>query len=152
LSKIINKVKRILRGAGYKLTRQREMILKVLLKNNDRHLSADDVYNLVKEEAPDIGLSTVYRTLDLFSECNILHGINFGDGRKRYEFRMQEGNSEHHHHHLICLGCGAIIEVKEDLLEDIEKNIERDNNFKITDHQLKFFGYCEECMNKKEGD
>lgn len=150
MDEIIAEVRRILRTGGYKLTQQREKILRVLLENEDKHLSADEIYNLVKKKAPDIGLSTVYRTLDLFNEYNIVHCISFGDGRKRYEFGVKIGDN-HHHHHLICLGCGAIIEVKEDLLEDIEKSIENENNFLITDHQLKFFGYCEKCRKKGDG-
>lgn len=147
------KVKDILRASNYKYTRQREMIMEVLLENTDKHLSADDVYNLLKNKAPDIGLSTVYRTLELFQDCNILHGIDFGDGCKRYELSHDLGEG-HHHHHLICLNCGKIIEVKDDLLENLEERIGKEYNFEIYDHQLKFFGYCEKCaedLEKNEG-
>jgi len=141
-------VRDILRASKYKYTRQREKIMDVLLENIDEHLSADDVYNLVKDKAPDIGLSTVYRTLELFQDCNILHGIDFGDGCKRYELNHEIGEG-HHHHHLICLVCGQIIEVKDDLLENLEKRIGAEYNFDICDHQLKFFGYCEKCAGQK---
>lgn len=145
------KVKDILRASNYKYTRQREKIIDVLLENVDEHLSADDVYNLVKDKAPDISLSTVYRTLELFQSCNILHGIDFGDGCKRYELTHDLGEG-HHHHHLICLECGKIIEVKDDLLENLEENIGEEYNFDIVDHQLKFFGYCEECLAQRNED
>ncbi|MEW5899497.1 MAG: transcriptional repressor, partial [Bacillota bacterium] len=73
--------------------------------------------------------------------------IDFGDGRKRYEL-IQTEEEGHHHHHLICLRCGKIQEVTEDLLEDLEKRVTRTYNFTITNHQLKIFGYCKACGEK----
>lgn len=146
MQKIITQVGEILRAKDYKLTPQRQQILEVMLENKDKHLSAEDVYTLVKKKAPDVGIATVYRTLELFLEHEIIHSVNFGDGCKRYEYG--DNNEGHHHHHAICLGCGKILEINEDLLEELEKQVIKDYNFTVTDHELKMFGYCSECKTK----
>lgn len=145
MKKAISEAGAILKAKEFKLTARRELILKVLLQNEGEHLSAEEVYNLVKREEPDVGLATVYRALELFQEVGFIHAINFGDGRKRYEFGMEEGKDQHHHHHLICTKCGSIIEFKEDLLDEIESRVSKKHNFTITDHQLKIFGVCSRC-------
>ncbi|MCL5056636.1 MAG: transcriptional repressor [Actinobacteria bacterium] len=144
MKNVINDVEEKLRSKEYKLTSRREHILRVLLENKDKHLSAEEVYNLVKVKAPDVGLATVYRTLELFCDFDIIHGMDFGDGRKRYEFGGDDFMG-HHHHHLICLKCGVILEVAEDLLEDLEERVNRDLGFDVQNHQLKIFGYCRNC-------
>ncbi|AEG61566.1 Fur family transcriptional regulator [Desulforamulus ruminis] len=143
MKNVITEVEEKLKSKEYKLTPQRQQILEVLLENKDKHLSAEDVYTLVKKKAPDVGLATVYRTLELFVEFDIVHSINFGDGRKRYEYG--DDSEGHHHHHAICLKCGKITEINEDLLEDIEKQVSKDYNFSVTDHELKIYGYCRSC-------
>lgn len=126
----------------YKLTPQRKTILKVFLDNLDGHLSAEDVYQMVKKEFPEMGLATVYRTLDLLAEIEVLQKMNFNDGKARYEF---SSHNEHHHHHLICIKCGKVAEFDYDLLDTLEKAIQEIKNFQVLDHLLKFYGYCEKC-------
>ncbi|QGG48260.1 Fur family transcriptional regulator [Heliorestis convoluta] len=128
----------------YKLTPQRQIILRALLANDEEHLSAEDVYGIVKQKHPEIGLATVYRTLELLAELDVLLKMDFGDGRLRYEFADLDGT--HHHHHLICNNCGKVQEFEDDLLEGLEQTIQKNSNFKILDHQLKFFGLCAECQ------
>jgi len=147
MKNVISDVEEKLKAGEYKLTSRREHILKVLLENKDKHLSAEEVYYLVKQKAPDVGLATVYRTLELFLLFDIIHSIDFGDGRKRYEF-CSSGSDGHHHHHLICTRCGKIIEVNEDLLENLETRVSRKHNFTVENHQLKIFGICEKCMHR----
>ncbi|MFS8580873.1 MAG: transcriptional repressor, partial [Novibacillus thermophilus] len=72
MDKRIEKIKNELHEKSYKLTPQREATLRVLLENEEKHLSAEDVYLLVKEKAPEIGLATVYRTLELLSDLQIV--------------------------------------------------------------------------------
>ena len=128
--------------ASYKLTPQREATVRVL-ENEEDHLSAEDVYLLVKEKSPEIGLATVYRTLELLSELKVVDKINFGDGVSRYDLR-QEGAA--FHHHLICTQCGAVQEIQEDLLGEVERKVERDWSFKVKDHRLTFHGICKNCQ------
>lgn len=131
-----------LHDKAYKVTPQRQVILKAFLDHAQDHLSAEEVYNIVKESHPEIGMATVYRTLDLLAELEILEKMNFDDGRSRYEFA---GDEEHHHHHLICLECGKVMEFEDDLLESLEAMVARKTGFSIVDHQLKFYGFCPRC-------
>lgn len=140
----IERIKKQLHAASYKLTPQREATVRVLLENEEDHLSAEDVYLLVKEKSPEIGLATVYRTLELLSELKVVDKINFGDGVSRYDLR-QEG-AQRSHHHLICTQCGAVQEIQEDLLGEVERKVEHDWSFKVKDHRLTFHGICKNCQ------
>ncbi|MDP4125502.1 MAG: Fur family transcriptional regulator [Bacillota bacterium] len=133
----------LLRNHSYKLTPQRQTILQMFLEQEDRHLSAEELYILVKNQNPEIGLATVYRTLDILAEIGVLLKNDFGDGRARYEFSRKD--ERHHHHHLICLRCGNVSEFDDDLLESLEAVIIKRNKFKVMDHDLKFYGYCQKC-------
>ncbi|MBO8154881.1 MAG: transcriptional repressor [Bacillaceae bacterium] len=140
----LEKIKKQLHSQSYKLTPQREATVRVLLEHEEDHLSAEDVYLLVKEKSPEIGLATVYRTLELLSELKIVDKINFGDGVSRYDLRKE--GAEHFHHHLVCIECGSVEEIEEDLLGDVEKIVENDWQFKVKDHRLTFHGICRKCQ------
>ncbi|EDN8201982.1 transcriptional repressor [Listeria monocytogenes] len=144
----IGRIKTQLHDASYKLTPQREATVRVLLENEKDHLSAEEVFLRVKDIAPDTGLATVYRTLELLTELRVVDKINFGDGVSRYDLR-QEG-AKHFHHHLVCLECGSVEEIQEDLLEDVEKIVESKWNFLVKDHRLTFQGICANCRQKSK--
>ncbi len=127
---------------NYKLTSQRKLILEILIQKYGEHLSAEDIYNIVKKHNPDIGLATVYRTLELFCELEIVQQLDFDDSCKRYEIETEES----HHHHLVCVSCDDVIEFNDQILEDFEENLEEEYNFMTTEHSIKFYGYCEECQ------
>ncbi|WP_026858097.1 MULTISPECIES: Fur family transcriptional regulator [Jeotgalicoccus] len=147
MEKRIERIKEALHDARYKLTPQREVTVRVLLENESSHLSAEDVFMKVKDKYPEIGLATVYRTLELLNELNVLDKVNFGDGVSRYDLRKE--GAQHFHHHLICIHCGSVEEVEEDLLTDVEKIVTRDFNFDIIDHRLTFHGVCKLCKGKE---
>ncbi|WP_070121596.1 Fur family transcriptional regulator [Bacillus marinisedimentorum] len=144
----IDRIKKQLHSKSYKLTPQREATVRVLLENEEDHLSAEDVYLLVKDKAPEIGLATVYRTLELLTELKIVDKINFGDGVSRYDLRKE--GAAHFHHHLVCIECGTVDEIQDDLLGDVERIVERDFDFKIKDHRLTFHGICRTCQAKEK--
>lgn len=146
----IDYVKQVLKDNGYKFTNQRSEIYNVFLNNESDHLSSEEVYDIVSKEDPEIGIATVYRTLQLFEELDILYKISFDDGVARYE--IKNNDSTHRHHHLICLDCGRVIEVKLDLLDSLESEIEKEEDFKIVDHNLKFYGYCNNCNKRHKGE
>lgn len=141
-------IKEELKKSGYKLTVQRKAIIEVFAEKKAVHLSPEEIYDCVRDKYPNIGLATVYRTLQLFEELGILYKLNFDDGCSRYE--LNTGEEGHQHHHLICLKCGSVQEVNIDLLESLESEIERTKEFKIVDHNLKFFGYCKDCKDKSQ--
>lgn len=135
---------------GYKMTPQRKDILQIFVNHPDNHhMSAEDVYNILRENKSEIGLATVYRALDLLSELGILVQVDFGDGCARYELNTADPKV-HHHHHLICLKCKNVIEFDEDLLDQLEAYIEKKSGFQILNHEVKFFGYCSECRGKED--
>lgn len=136
-------LKEKLKEKGYKLTPQRKAILDVVMANQGKHLSTEEIYDIVRRDCPDIGLATVYRTLLLLSDLDVLSKMNLDDGCVRYELNIHE--DDHQHHHLICSNCGDILEVVDDLLEDLETRIEAEFDFQIKDHKLKFYGICSKC-------
>ncbi|APB31465.1 MULTISPECIES: ferric iron uptake transcriptional regulator [Vagococcus] len=144
----LQRIKDQLHEANYKLTPQREATVLVLLENEKDHLSAEEIYMLVKLKTPDIGLATVYRTLEMLTELNVLDKVNFNDGLSRYDMRKE--GAKHFHHHLLCLECGNIDEIEEDLLGDVEKIVETNFCFKVTDHRLTFHGICQSCQEKNK--
>lgn len=141
---MLNNIRKKLHDAGYKLTPQREATTLVLLENEKDHLSAEEIYMLVKQKSPEIGLATVYRTLEMLNELQIVDKISFTDGLARYDMRKE--GAKHFHHHLLCLECGNIEEVEEDLLVEVERVVEKKYHFLVKDHRLTFHGICADCQ------
>jgi Fur family ferric uptake transcriptional regulator len=133
---------------GYKLTPQRKSVLDIILETEGKHLSAEEIYELVKQKYPDIGLATVYRTLLLFDSMELVYKLDLDDGCSRYELNTHK--EDHRHHHLICTKCGSVAEVEEDLLESLEEQILKKNHFKVMDHRVKFYGYCKSCSGEAQ--
>ena len=134
-----------LRNAGQKKTAQRELILEVFLKT-EGHLSAEDLYNLVKVEDPTVGFTTVYRTLKLLAECGLARVERLGDGRARYEHLY----NHQHHDHLICTDCGQLIEFYSEVIEQKQDEIAAHYNFQPTRHSLRIWGVCVDCQAKRK--
>ena len=144
----INELKENLKEKGYKLTLQRRAILDIIIEKEGQHLTAEEIYDEVKKRCPDIGLATVYRTVLLLEEVNVIYKLDLNDGCSRYE--LVHSDEEHRHHHLVCNKCKRVYEVQDDLLEELEERIEKTYKFKILDHSVKFFGICSECCDCNE--
>ena len=141
------KFRKMLREKGLKVTNQRLLVLEVLESHRDRHMTAEDIYDLVKEDCPEIGLATIYRTVQLLLEMQLVDRINLDDGCVRYEIGEDMSAGErHHHHHLICKTCGMVQPFKDDWLEELERHIEEETGFHVLDHELKFYGQCAKCQ------
>ena len=144
------KFKKMLKEKGLKVTNQRLLVLEVLAEHRDKHMTAEDIYELVKEDSPEIGLATIYRTVQLLLEMQLIDRINLDDGCIRYEIGdLFDGKNKHHHHHLICKTCGKVFAFKDDLLDELESHIEEATGFHVLDHELKFYGQCKECLRKE---
>ena len=141
-------LKEELKKKGYKLTPQRRAIVDTIVDNEGKHLTAEEIYDEVKKNCPEIGLATVYRTILLLEEIGVVSKLHLNDGCSRYE--LVHSDETHRHHHLICNICNDVIEVQDDLLEDIEESIEKEYKFKILDHALKFYGICKKCQKEQE--
>lgn len=141
---VINEIKTRLMNHGYKLTSQRRAVLNVMLSRPSVHMSSEEIYDQVRKQLPDVGVATVYRTLQLLCRLNIVNKIYLDDNVSRYEINLNE--NEHNHHHLICEKCGKVTEVHEDFLEELEKHIEEEYGFEINNHQVGFYGSCKNCV------
>ena len=120
-------------AAGLKMTGQRRVVLKILEEAHD-HPSVDTVYERAKAIDPTIGLATVYRTLSLLEELNIIAKREFNDDHARYDTNTE------HHHHLIDIDTGDVIEFKNDDLEALKVKIAQDLGFDLVDHRLELYG------------
>ncbi|MEZ4335877.1 MAG: Fur family transcriptional regulator [Sandaracinaceae bacterium] len=119
---------------GLRMTGQRRIIAQVL-SDSDDHPDVETVYQRASEIDPKIGLATVYRTLRLFEEAQILERHDFGDGRARYEEIPEE-----HHDHLIDVNTGEVIEFTNDKIEAIQEAIAEQLGYRLVDHRLELYG------------
>ena len=129
-----------LSGQRLKRTVQREVVLEVFLKGK-RHVTVEELHNLVRQKDPTIGLTTVYRTMKLLCECNLARANHFEEGRVRYEPQYKTA----HHDHMICLRCGRTIEFVNNQIERLQEKAADEFGFQMTDHRMEIFGYCKTC-------
>ena len=119
---------------GLKMTEQRRVIARVLSEAKD-HPDAAEVYQRAADLDPRISMATVYRTIRLFEDCNVLERLNFGDGRVRYEEASRE-----HHDHLIDVKSGKIIEFQNTEIERLQREVAREFGYELVDHRLELYG------------
>lgn len=119
--------------AGLKMTEQRKVILRVLDGASD-HPSVEDVYDRAKAIDSSISIATVYRTLSLLDELDLVIRHEFQEGYSRYEVNWD------HHHHLIDLETGQVVEFQNDELEKLKKKIAKELGYDLVDHRLELYG------------
>ncbi|MFA5033762.1 MAG: transcriptional repressor [bacterium] len=136
------------RSKGCRLTVPRRIIFDIL-NSTSKHLSAEDIYFIIHKKNPNIGLTTIYRTLDMLVKIGTLNKFDFGDGHSRYE--LVGGLNKQHHHHLICTKCSKILDYTDFIEEEIklvkatEEELSRKYKFEIKDHVFQFYGICDRC-------
>lgn len=145
LKNAADQLAKYLTGQGLKSTGQRDTILKIFV-NAGRHLSAEELYALVKKSHPGIGYATVYRTLKLLAEAGMAEERRFEDGFTRFEFK----STGRHHDHLICTGCGDIVEFENEQIESLQQEVAKRNGFDVRSHKLEIYGFCSSCQEKKK--
>ena len=128
---------------GLRRTAQRDLILEIFLKTED-HLTSEDLYWLVQKEDPNVGQTTVYRTLKLLTDAGLAREVRFGDNKTYYEHHY----NHEHHDHMICTECGKVIEFYSEELEAMQDEMADKYNFKPTHHSLRILGICNECQQK----
>lgn len=119
---------------GLKMTEQRRVISRVLSEAHD-HPDVEEVYRRSSALDPKISIATVYRTMRLLEEANVIDRLDFGDGRARYEETRDE-----HHHHLIDVNSGAVIEFKNEELERLKEKIAAELGYQLIGHRLELYG------------
>ena len=119
---------------GIKLTHQRRVIAKVLSKSDD-HPDANLVFKRSSKIDSNISMATVYRTMKLFEDTNIVVVRDFGDGRSRYEIYSND-----HHDHLIDTDSGEVIEFVNDQIEELQHKVAKELGYELTGHRLELYG------------
>ena len=120
-----------LRKAGLKVTLPRLKILEILERQDDRHLSAEDIYRELLESGEDIGLATVYRVLTQFEAAGLVIRHNFEGGHSVFEL-----DSGDHHDHMVCIETGDVIEFVDDEIEKLQHAIAEKHGYDLVDHNL----------------
>lgn len=122
------------------LTQQREVIAMALFES-DRHLSVDDLAELLRRRGEHVGKATIYRTLSLMVEAGLARELDFGEGFKRYEHQAGEAR----HDHLICSECGSVERFVGPELDDILAEMAEKAGFAVQSRRLKLYGLCAKC-------
>jgi len=131
---------RDLKKAGLKVTLPRVKILRVLESQAARHLSVDEIYQLLTAGGEEVGLATVYRVLTQFEGAGLVIKHNFEGGQAVYELNQGE-----HHDHIVCIRCGRVDEFIDERIEALQQTIASEAGYEITDHQLTIHGLCPRC-------
>jgi Fur family ferric uptake transcriptional regulator len=133
----------IIRKKGHRLTPQRMLVIEAL-HNADNHISAEELYEQLHSRYPYANISTVYRTLELLKELNLVTETDFGEGYVRYHV-AEKG----HHHHLVCRSCGKVIDLEEDALYPLKDTLLRKYGFDADLRHLAISGECSRCRTKR---
>lgn len=140
---LLGEFKYILKEKGYKLTSQREIILSTIIKNQHKQLTSEEIYNIIMEKWPNIGIATIYRTMHILQEANIVCKFDSDEDGVKYELR--DIKEKYHHPHFICKKCGKVFPVKDFDLDLIEKELKKKHDFIVNNYNVKIYGLCPEC-------
>lgn len=135
-----------LKDAGLKATAPRLKILNLFETSAQRHMTAEDVYKLLLDEAEDVGLATVYRVLTQFEQAGLLVRHHFESGKAVFEL-----NQGGHHDHLVCVKCGKVDEFYDEAIEARQDAVAAKYNFLIQEHAMYLYGICAACQLRLAG-
>ena len=134
------KVIAALRQHGYKLTPQRREVIRTITSRPD-HLTPAAIYQKVHRDHPNIGLATIYRTLEILAELELICELHAGGTCHSYTISVPQ-----HHHHLICSNCGKVVDFTSHNLGELEQRLSKESGFRIDGHLLEFTGLCQTCQ------
>jgi Fur family ferric uptake transcriptional regulator len=145
-AKLLNDFKQFLKENGLRFTIQREVILEMLY-NSDEHLTPEGLHHLIQQKHPELntGIATVYRTLSLLEDSNMVTSLSFGAQGKKYELGAKD-----HHDHIICTSCGTITEFVDEEIEHRQKEITERLGFVMQEHSMQIYGVCKTCQETKK--
>lgn len=135
--------KRIIRQLNLKVTYQRLAILKAL-HDGRRHVTAQELFEIISVKNPEIGFATVYRFLRTLTEGHFVTEVRMGGLPARYELTPKR-----HHDHLTCEKCGKIVEFENRTIETLQEKVAKQFGFKLTHHLLELYGLCSPCQAKQ---
>jgi Fur family transcriptional regulator, ferric uptake regulator len=134
-----------LRGSGLKLTRPRRLILQEAFRTHG-HFDADELYLRLKKHRAGVSRATVYRTLPLLVNSNLVRKLDLGDGRSTFEHTL----GHPHHDHLVCVICGRVFEFQHPRIEKLQNEICAEHGFEMQYHTQQIYGKCKECQGKEK--
>jgi Fur family ferric uptake transcriptional regulator len=137
------KLDKYLSDQDLKQTKQRRVIVEHFLTLNS-HIDAETLYESIRSSNQNIGLATIYRTLNLLKSAGLVEEQSFADGRAVYEID-RPGD---HHDHLVCIDCRKVVEFENLTIEKLQREIASQNGFKLESHRLDLYGRCSDCMGK----
>ncbi|MEK6774474.1 MAG: transcriptional repressor [Bdellovibrionota bacterium] len=133
-------LKKIIRSLNLKATHQRMAILRTLQEGR-RHVTAQELYEILSTKDSSIGFATVYRFLRNLTDHNFVTEVRMGRAPARYELNLQK-----HHDHLTCTACGKICEFENKSIENLQIKVAQQFGFRLTHHVLELFGVCSSCQ------
>ena len=125
-----------------KHTKQREAILEVFLEV-EGHITGEELHRRVRRKFPQIGYTTVYRTMKLLCEAGLASERHFDDGVTRFEIQHE------HHDHLVCVRCGKIVEFECSMIESAQEKIVKTHGFRLLRHRHELYGHCPSCRDDR---
>ena len=134
------KIENMLRQSGFRITPQRRTILSTITRSHE-HLTPAEIYKRMYDDHPDIGLVTIYRTLEILTEMELICELHAGGNCRSYTISAPQ----RHHHHLICSNCGKVVDFTGHNLDELERRLTKESGFRIDDHLLEFTGLCQAC-------
>ena len=134
----------LLQQAGLKVTGPRTKILQLLEQNSKKHLSAEDIYQLLYNSGESIPLATIYRVLTQFEQASLVIRHNFNNDCAVFE--LNEGE---HHDHLVCVRCGRVEEFVDEVIDAHQCRIAERAGFELLDHRLDLYGICQNCQSSQ---
>lgn len=143
MDKLLDGMRAKLKTKGYKVTPQRQKILDIIIKNEYKHLTSEEIYMLIKKECPEIGLATIYRNMQLLEKMNIVCKFDIDENGIRYE--LMDSRDKYQHPHFICTNCMSVFPVKDINLDSVESELNDRYKFKIANYSLKLYGICKNC-------
>jgi Fur family ferric uptake transcriptional regulator len=130
---------RALHAGGYRLTRQRRLVMEVL-EESAEHLDAETLHDRAKARDPNISLATVYRTLTLLKEVGLVEEHRLGEDHAHYEAVQEDP-----HYHFTCLKCGRVVEFDAPQVIGVVQELSEREGLQVTDVHLFLSGYCAQC-------
>jgi Fur family peroxide stress response transcriptional regulator len=140
MNKNIKTLNQKIKQQGYRMTRQREIVLDELSKAKGRHPKADEIYQMVRKRMPHISFGTVYRNLRLLKELGLVRELCFGKNFSRFEVSVDN------HQHFSCTTCGRVLDIDKPFEVPVSSVYVDGKPMEVDEYRLEFYGRCNDCM------
>jgi Fur family peroxide stress response transcriptional regulator len=139
MNKAVKTLNQKIKQQGYRMTRQREIVLDELSRARGRHPKADEIYQMVRKRMPHISFGTVYRNLRLLKELGLVRELCFGKSFSRFEASVDN------HQHFSCMTCGKVVDIDKPFDVNVSNVYVDGKPMEVDEYRLEFYGRCEDC-------